>query len=88
MAPANPRHTYEVHLDEAVASALGIDSPVETGHIDYYDAGFWVDLPQGRDFYPYRHVLTIRERPWGAGPSVDADESRREPISGPAEPMD
>lgn len=53
---------YHVHLAEDVAAALDLASPIETDRIDYYDSGVWVSTDEGRDFFPYEHVLTIRER--------------------------
>lgn len=53
---------YHVHLADDVATALDLPSPIETDRIDYYDAGIWVTTEAGRDFFPYEHVLTIRER--------------------------
>lgn len=53
---------YEVHLTDAVAEQLEVDSPVTTDHVDFYDSGLWVGTRDGRDFYPYEHVLTVRER--------------------------
>lgn len=53
---------YHVHLSDDVAAALDLTSPIETDRIDYYDAGIWVGTDDGRDFFPYEHVLTIRER--------------------------
>jgi hypothetical protein len=63
MAEETQRHSYHVHLKADVAEKLGVDSPVETEQIDYYDSGLWVARGEGRDFYPYDTVLTIRERP-------------------------
>lgn len=53
---------YHVHLADDVAASLDLASPIETDRIDYYDAGIWVWTDEGRDFFPYEHVLTIRER--------------------------
>jgi len=46
---------FEVHLLEA-------DAPIETGYVDFYDSGVWVDRPQRRTFYPYEHVEKGEER--------------------------
>ncbi|MDZ7701589.1 MAG: hypothetical protein U5J98_05705 [Halobacteriales archaeon] len=56
-------HRYEVHLEAAVAEELGVESPVETERIDYYDSGCWLATEEGRDFVPYDRLLAIRERP-------------------------
>lgn len=61
MSQAAPSQSYEVHLTDDIATELGVDSPVETDRIDYYDSGIWVADAAGRVFYPYRHVLAIRE---------------------------
>jgi len=63
MAKQTQRHSYEVHLRADVVEELGIDSPISTERIDYYDSGLWITHQEGRDFYPYDHVLTIHERP-------------------------
>lgn len=63
MAQPSTTQVYEVYLAADVADELGVETPVETEHIDYYDAGIWVTTDSGREFYPYEHVLTIRERP-------------------------
>lgn len=65
--------TYEVHLTQAVAEQLEVDSPVTTDRVDFYDSGLWVGTPDGRDFYPYEHVLTVRER--SARPLSDGRET-------------
>jgi hypothetical protein len=62
MAKQTQRHSYEVHLTADIVEELGIDSPISTDRIDYYDSGLWVTHQEGRDFYPYDHVLTIHER--------------------------
>lgn len=72
--------TYEVVIASDVADELGVDSPVETDHIDYYENGLWVTTAEGRDFYPYDHVLTIRERP----ATVETEPPAAEPPSEPA----
>jgi hypothetical protein len=64
------RYTYEVHLQSELVDELDIDSPVETERIDYYDSGLWVRREEGRDFFPYHYVLTIRERPAASGESA------------------
>jgi len=66
--------TYEVHLAADVADQLDVDSPLRTDRIDYYDSGFWITRPEGRDFFPYGEVLTIRERT-----GTTAEEEAEEP---------
>lgn len=85
MTQSTRQQTYEVHLASDVAEDLGVDSPVETDHIDYYDSGIWVAVEAGRDFYPYGHVLAIRERPATREPARSAGEAGDEEPTGGAE---
>jgi hypothetical protein len=66
-------HRYEVHLATDAVKQLDVSSPVETDRIDYYDSGLWVGRPDGRDFFPYHQVLTIRERPAGEQSGSERD---------------
>lgn len=74
---------YHVHLADDVAASLDLATPIETEHIDYYESGIWVSTADGRDFFPYEHVLTIRERTTGeavvAGPGGSAEPERADP---------
>lgn len=83
MARQTQRHSYEVHLKEDVVDELGITSPVETGRIDYYDSGLWVTTQDGRDFYTYQHVLTLRERPQAT--EAGSSEAESETTDAPEE---
>jgi hypothetical protein len=76
MSDQTQHHSYHVHLKANVAEELGVDSPVETERIDYYDSGLWVSRDEGRDFYPYENVLTVHERP-ASGETV-TDEATAE----------
>ena len=55
-----PGKTFEVHLVEG-------ESPVETEYVDFYDSGVWVDLEEGREFYPYERVAKVVELPGSEG---------------------
>lgn len=88
MSTQTTQFTYEVVLWSDVAAALGVESPVETEHIDYYDAGLWVTTAVGRDFYPYDHVLTIRERPTTAEPAEETGPSEAVPAEARGETQD
>lgn len=50
---------------DGVQGAPGVESPVKTRDIQYYDSGVWLtrDSEDGRIFFPYEQVRMIRERP-------------------------
>jgi|GEM_PF-6018055 len=78
MANQTERHSYTVHLRADVADELGVESPISTDRIDYYDSGLWVTRESGRDFYPYGHILTIQEREAGQEPGGTPDATQAE----------
>ena len=51
--------TYAVHLR---SETTGLDSPLETNRIDFFDAGIWVFRSDERLFLPYHQVELIREQ--------------------------
>lgn len=61
---SNSQHddtVYQVYLLEDDPDA-GVESPV-TGHrLDFFDSGVWVEVEDGRDFFPYERVSVVRER--------------------------
>lgn len=59
-------YSYEVHLTSDATGSAGVESPVRTDRLDFYDSGVWAHTDDGRDFFPYEHVQVIRERPSGA----------------------
>lgn len=69
---------FEVHLASAVADELGLESPVETDRIDYYDSGCWLATEGGRDFVPYGRLLAIREQPAADETATPATEVEAE----------
>lgn len=72
--------TYEVVVEGDVADELGLDAPIETDHIDYYDTGIWLSLERERVFVPFRTVAAIRELP--APAELVASESGELVIAG------
>lgn len=58
MAPETTR-TYHVHLREAAPAE--VEEPIETGHLDFYDSGVWIDRETDRVFFPWAQVAMIRE---------------------------
>jgi hypothetical protein len=54
--------SFEVHLVEG-------ESAVDTEYVDFYDSGVWVDLKEGREFYPYEQVAKVVEIPESEGES-------------------
>jgi hypothetical protein len=59
-------YSYEVHLTSDATGSVGVEPPVRTDRLDFYDSGVWAHTADGRDFFPYEHVQVIRERPSGA----------------------
>ncbi|MFB6153307.1 MAG: hypothetical protein ABEJ27_03550 [Halodesulfurarchaeum sp.] len=51
---------YQVYLRPDV-DVPGVESPVHTKRIDFYDAGVWVMGDDERLFLPYHRIQVIRE---------------------------
>lgn len=59
------------------AESRPIVSPI-TGHeIDFYESGVWLTRENGRNFFPYGQIRTIREHTGEEGPDR-GDESPSE----------
>lgn len=68
--------TYEVYLSESERT----DSPVRSDRLDFYDSGVWVQVDEGREFYPYGRIRKIREVEDGqSGPTGGEEETETEP---------
>ncbi|PSP86431.1 hypothetical protein BRC83_00700 [Halobacteriales archaeon QS_1_68_17] len=55
---------YVVYFRDRVA---GIDPPLRTDSVEFYDSGVRVTREGGRDFFPYEVIGRIRERTAGGG---------------------
>lgn len=52
-----------------------IMSPVTGDEIDFYDSGVWLTRADGRNFFPYEQVRTIREHSSQEGPDRGEESS-------------
>lgn len=60
--------TYSVYLIERSGEQggeRGVTSPVQGHGLDFYDSGVWLNHENGRNFFPYEQIRTIREHPEG-----------------------
>ncbi|MFB6266429.1 MAG: hypothetical protein ABEI31_02115 [Halodesulfurarchaeum sp.] len=68
---------YQVYLRPDV-DVPGVESPVQTKRIDFYDAGVWVMRGDERLFLPYHRIQAIEEgrestEERGSGPTAGDD---------------
>ncbi|GAB6860672.1 hypothetical protein ACFR97_07940 [Haloplanus litoreus] len=75
--------TFEVYLTDEASDEFGAGA-IRADSVEFYDSGVWLSHADGRDFFPYRRVLRIRE---GAGADdTTADDTstgeRRDAASG------
>ena len=76
--------TFEVFLTDEASDEFGSAS-IRADSVDFYDSGVWLSHADGRDFFPYRRVLRIREG--GSADAATDDTSsgeRRDAASGTA----
>ncbi|MFC4552666.1 MULTISPECIES: hypothetical protein [Halorussus] len=89
-------HVYLVRTGEQGNRVRGgereVTSPVEGYELDFYDSGVWLTREQGRNFFPYEQIRTIREHPAVSEDDeadADAESAGREVGAGsPAETGD
>jgi hypothetical protein len=72
--------TFEVYLTDEASDEFGAES-IRADSVDFYDSGVWLSHADGRDFFPYRRVLRIRE---GASTDDASAGERRDAASGTA----
>ncbi|WP_251341803.1 hypothetical protein [Haloplanus halophilus] len=81
--------SFEVFLTDEASADFG-EASIRADSVEFYDSGVWVTHADGRDFFPYRRVLRIREgaeTAAGAGAEGSAGE-RRDAASGTAGAVD
>ncbi|MFD1632728.1 hypothetical protein ACOZ4L_08035 [Haloplanus ruber] len=76
---------FEVFLTDEASDDFG-DGSIRAESIQFYDSGVWVDHADGREFFPYRRVLRISERPTSA--TDDTSGERRDAAGGSAGTVD
>lgn len=88
--------TYSVYLVERGESGgeREITSPVEGYELQFYDTGVWLERENGRNFFPYEQIRTIRELSDGAKRELEAeaesepDTEREAEASGESDPAE
>ncbi|UPV74567.1 hypothetical protein M0R89_00510 [Halorussus limi] len=68
---------YSVYLVQRPGEQGGkreVTSPVRGHELKFYDSGVWLDREEGRNFFPYDQIRTIREHPEDRGDERADDE--------------
>ncbi|WP_202935091.1 hypothetical protein [Halorussus amylolyticus] len=69
-------HTYSVYLVQHPGSQGGerqVTSPVSGSALDFYESGVWLTREEGKNFFPYEQIRTIREHPGGDSETESSD---------------
>ncbi|WP_202932597.1 hypothetical protein [Halorussus salinus] len=79
-----PESIYSVYLVKRHGERDGeqggkrvVTSPVQGHELEFYDTGVWLNREEGRNFFPYEQIRTIREHPEGRYAEQEPATARR-----------